>query len=48
MRKALMAEQNKNQMNSDIKSLEEQNEEQTNLIRKLEEEIEHKIRDNEL
>lgn len=34
-------------MNSDIKSLEENNEEQTNLIKKLEDEIEQKIRMNE-
>lgn len=47
MRKALMAEQNKNQMNSDIKSLEESNDEQTAQIQKLEKEIEDRIRDNE-
>lgn len=47
MRKALMAEQSKNEMNSNIKTLEEENENQTNQIRKLEEEIELKIRQNE-
>ena len=47
MRKALMAEQNKNDMNSTIKSLEETNEERANEIRRLENEIADKIRADE-
>lgn len=47
MRKALMAEQSKNDMNSSIKTLEETNEEQTKEIKKLEQEIADKIRQDE-
>ncbi len=47
MRKALMAEQSKNDMNSSIKTLEETNEEQTKEIKKLEQEIADKIRMDE-
>ena len=47
MRKALMAEQSKNDMNSSIKTLEETNEEQTKEIKKLEQEIADKIRSDE-
>ena len=47
MRKALMAEQSKNDMNSSIKTLEETNEEQTKEIKKLEQEIADKIRTDE-
>ena len=47
MRKALMAEQNKNDMNSMIKTLEDQNDEHSNKIRQLEQEISDKIRMDE-
>ena len=47
MRKALMAEQNKNEMNSTIKNLEDQNEKHANDIRQLEQEINTKIREHE-
>jgi|688.fasta_scaffold306087_1 dynein light intermediate chain len=47
MRKALMAEQSKNEMNSSIKQLEDTNEELANDIKRLEEDIETKIRKDE-
>lgn len=47
MRKALMAEQNKNDMNSHIKTLEEYNEEQAMTIKRLDQEIQDKIRADE-
>ena len=47
MRKALMAEQSKNEMNSSIKQLEDTNEELANDIKRLEEDIETKMRKDE-
>ena len=47
LRKALMAEQSKNEMNSSIKQLEDTNEELANDIKRLEEDIETKIRKDE-
>ena len=47
MRKALMAEQSKIEMNSSIKQLEDTNEELANDIKRLEEDIETKIRKDE-
>ena len=44
MRKALMAEQSKNEMNSSIKTLEDTNEELATDIKNLEQDIADKIR----